>query len=194
MVGVKQFCVDEALDKALFVFWQKGYEATSVRDLLENMGIQKGSFYATFSSKRDVYIKALRQYCLKTTTAIRQMLLDADSPKDALRGLLQSKVAGCSTMAGKLGCMGVNAAMEMAPTDSEVAELMQKFFLQEEKILQETIEKAQKLGQISSSVEAEAAAKAIFSILMGMNILGRAQVSAEHQTSIVGQAMRLLEA
>lgn len=194
MVGVKQFCVEQALERALAVFWQKGYEATSMRDLLEAMGIQKGSFYATFNSKREIYIEALKHYCLTANRALHQILVDTDQPKQALHTLLLNKVEECSAAEGTLGCMGVNAAMETAPSDPDIAELIQQFFSKQEKTLQMSITKAQRLGQTAEDIHIEGVAKAIFAILMGLSIQGRAKVSSAHQAQIVDQAMRLLKA
>ena len=192
MAGVKQFCVDEALEKALVVFWQKGYEATSLRDLLEQMGIQKGSFYATFSSKRDVYIKALKHYCEKQNSLL-QKTTESGSPKDVIEGLLKSKVEACATGSGSMGCMGVNAAMELAPCDSEIAELIKTFFSKQENTLKDLLQRGQDNGQLSSSIDVDGVSKTLFALLMGMSILARARVDSDPQATIVKQVLRLLE-
>lgn len=75
MARPKEFNPAEALDKAMHVFWRKGYEATSMEDLLTAMDINRGSLYATFGNKRELFLKAMDLYCTKGSVGARISLL-----------------------------------------------------------------------------------------------------------------------
>ena len=88
----KQFNVDDVLDKAMRTFWSRGYEATSVQDLVECTGINRGSLYATYGDKRELFLASLRHYDQNVRQALVKGLERECGPREAIRRLFQAFV------------------------------------------------------------------------------------------------------
>lgn len=118
----RQFDENAVLERAMKVFWEKGYEAASLPDLLAAMGLTRGSFYKAFKDKRSVYLAALRFYGEKVVSnAIR--MLEADEPPsghERIRQLFASQIALMKTPQARRGCFLCKAAVDRAPHDREV--------------------------------------------------------------------------
>ena len=123
MARPREFDVDEALQRALEVFWQQGFAATSMQDLVAAMGIQKASLYATFGDKHTLYTTALRRYQQETLDELTEHLAKAASPLAAITEFVD-EVVEHTARDGRRGCLCVNANTELAPHDAEVAELL----------------------------------------------------------------------
>jgi TetR/AcrR family transcriptional repressor of nem operon len=187
----KQFVVDEALAKAEHVFWRQGYDATSMEHLLQCMGIQKGSFYATFGSKHEILMAALELY-IKDRRAFAEELLAEPSGLAALKRHLDG-VSTESCGEGRVsGCFIVNVALELAPRDAAVRDLVQKALAGQEALYAALLEKAKRAGEISGELDATATAKTLLSIVLGLRVLARAGISEETIRSIRAQAAELL--
>jgi TetR/AcrR family transcriptional repressor of nem operon len=115
-----EFDRNSARDRALLLFWEKGYQATSLADLLAAMAIGRSSFYAAFSDKKTLFIECLDLFSERT-----QMLLQRAStrlpPFDALQDFFERNFTGSRTARAKLGCMLVNTVLEMAGVDDELS-------------------------------------------------------------------------
>jgi TetR/AcrR family transcriptional repressor of nem operon len=116
-----EFDTERALDRALLLFWRKGYQATSLADLTEAMGIGRGSFYAAFGDKRALFEACLERFARRT----RGILLDAmrdRPPLDALQFFLERHLHGHDPRSASLGCMLVNTVLELAAVDDALSE------------------------------------------------------------------------
>jgi len=115
------FDLDKARDKALLLFWQRGFQATSLSDLLETLGISRSSFYAAFGDKRALFVTCLDLFAKRT----QQVLLKAKTdkpPLDALQFFFERHLKGPARGNASLGCLLVNTVLEMAGVDDELAE------------------------------------------------------------------------
>jgi TetR/AcrR family transcriptional regulator, transcriptional repressor for nem operon len=115
-----EFNRSAALDKALLLFWRKGYQAASLADLLQTMAISRSSFYATFGDKRSLYIECLDAFGKRT----RDILLRARSdnaPLSALRTFLEYTATGQPRPRSDWGCMLVNTVLELAGVDDDLS-------------------------------------------------------------------------
>ena len=186
----KQFDIEAVRQKAMIAFWTRGYENTSMQDLLDAMGIQRGSFYDTFKSKHDALLGALHRY----DAGRKEMFSKAASGKSA-RGIIERFFRNVATEAqsddGRRGCLLVNCALELAPRDPKVAEIVNRAFDETRSFFQSTIERGQSAGEISAAVNAKETAQTLLGLLLGMRVLARAgSVSAVN--TIAGQAVALL--
>jgi len=117
----KAFDVDEALHRALELFWLQGYHATSLPDLVDHMGIGRQSLYDTFGGKRQLFLRALDRY---TDVLMGGALRELESPNagpEAIDRFLRATVAYQTGKPLRTGCFMVNSAMELAASDREVA-------------------------------------------------------------------------
>jgi len=186
----KAFDVDAALEKAGDTFWSNGYKATSMRDLLDAMGIQKGSFYDTYGSKKEAYLRALEQYI--ETRAVAPGARAGQTPRQALELHLEQVFKECIGPDGHRGCMVVNCALELAHSDEEARIAVQKAFKIHENFLLERIEAAQEAGEVAAEIDAPATAKAILAMVMGMRVYSRAGASRATLRTLTDQALALL--
>ena len=188
----KQFDVDAALQTAGETFWSRGYVATSVRDLLNAMGIQKGSFYDTYGSKREIYLMALRQHIEARSAGFRERYAHR-APRQALEAHLNDILEECVSANGRRGCMVINCALELAHSDTVAQKAVGRAFKIHEKFFTERIVAAQEVGEISVEIDAAATAKAILAIVMGMRVYSRAGTSKATLRSLVDQALALID-
>src|SRR3990172_6240491 len=115
----KNFDVGETLEKAMQTFWAHGYEATSMQDLVDCTGVNRGSLYATYGDKRTLFLAALRMYDEKMR---RQLLADIEAryqPREAIRRMFEVFLANVSERGGNRGCFLTNTALELASHDAE---------------------------------------------------------------------------
>lgn len=118
----REFDVDEALDRAMRVFWAKGYEGTSLDDLLAAMRIGRGSLYKAFTDKRSLYLATLRRYDAEVVgRAVRELRGGAGDGKERIARLLQSVADAVENGNDRTGCFLCNASVDQAPHDESVA-------------------------------------------------------------------------
>jgi TetR/AcrR family transcriptional repressor of nem operon len=192
MARVKQFDVDGALEKAGETFWERGFEATTLSDLLDSMGIQKGSFYATYGSKREAYLRALEQY----TSQRYQELVDrvrGFGPVPALRTLFEWFARDCTGDGGRRGCFIINCALEVAHEDAEAQAIVQKNFKAYERLFRNLIAQGQEDGDIEASIDAPATAKTMMAIVIGMRVFARSGAPRSTIEALAHQAGALLD-
>jgi TetR/AcrR family transcriptional repressor of nem operon len=120
MARPREFDTLDALDRAMELFWTKGYEATSLQDLIDGMTVSKSSFYDTFGSKHDLYVMSLGRY-IETVLAGAVARLESDEPgHQAILGVFDRLVRELTTPAGARGCFLDNGAVELALDDAQV--------------------------------------------------------------------------
>jgi len=113
----KQFDSDDALMRAMEAFWGRGYEATSMQDLVSCMGINRGSLYATFGDKRALFLAALRRYDAHYRQDWLSALRQANGPKATILAAFDDAVEAALGRKGRRGCFLVNTALELSPHD-----------------------------------------------------------------------------
>ena len=192
MPATKQFDPQQAVIDAMHVFWTKGYEATSLTDLLAAMGINKGSFYDTFHSKYDLYMLALEEYLTQRFATFKSSVQDCN-PREAILKLLQCVKEEClSEDAGK-GCFALNCALDRAPLDPKALAKMQHTFDFHQEIYREFIQQAQANNLIARAVDPTRTAKVLLGLTMAMRVYGKVKAPEstfdalyEHAASILG--------
>ena len=174
-------------------FWKRGYEATSLNDLLDCMEIQRASLYNAFGDKHSLFLETLRRYdvvCRRADVARRMQL---PSPRQAILGLFQDAVTEVVKHGSRNGCFLINTALELAPHDPEVAEVVREAFTHmEQKFFRKMIEKGRAMGEIDKSVVPTSTARALLSLLIGLFVLSRSRPEKLLLESIAKQAEGLL--
>jgi len=188
----KQFDVDEVLDKAMRIFWNRGYEATSMQDLVDSTGINRGSLYSTYRDKHALFLAALRRYA---ETIHHRRLVDLEStygPREAIR---QSFLAFAQQMSegGNGGCFLSNTALELAAHDPEAGRVVAQAQTQTEEWFARMIRKGKAVGEISRNVNPEETASALLASLIGLSVLTRSRPEATLLKNIVDDTIRRLE-
>lgn len=188
----KQFDTDVALEKAMNVFWQHGYEAASLSELLRQMGIGKKSLYDTFGNKQSLFLKALEHYANITIGDIRDRLSADGSPLANLKRLLRHWQA-VNGRPGSCGCMlGTNIA-DFNTDDAAIAQIMRAYLQQVEDTFAATLVRAQSLGEISPEADPRNLARLLLCTVQGMALLSRVMCDETMLKGAVDAAISLLE-
>jgi len=188
MARPQEFDTAEALHQALDVFWRKGYEATSLADLLEAMDISKSSLYATFGGKRELFITAFDAYRDERTIEMYQILTKGLA-REAINQFFRKIILDAGNGDSSRGCMSINQAVEMAPYDDEIRERVFDDFARIEKALTEAIKRGQSDGSLKNKNTANQLAQLLVMAFPGLQVMARA---AGNTKKVEGQLKLLL--
>ena len=174
MARHKEFDRDEALHKAMEVFWSRGYEAASIQDLVEHMGINRQSLYDTFGDKHALYLQALDRYREVEARKMFELLERSDSVKKALRQLFQGVVEGSFCDGQRRGCFIGNAMSELAGRCKETADRACSNMAAAEGALYRALLRGKKEGEIKGGRDLRAVARFLYSSLQGLQLMAKA--------------------
>ena len=190
MPRTKEFRPDEALDAAMHLFWSKGYGATSMRDLLDGMGIGRGSFYDTFGDKHALFLNALDRFEEVRTSWIDGSL--EDSGLFGIEEVFRRTVDGLVGFEPRRGCLLANTAVELAPCDQEVAARISRYVRRTETAFEGAIVRAREAGEIPEHRDPKVLARFLVSNLHGLRVLARAGVERRTLEDAAGVAIDAL--
>ncbi|MGD9830594.1 MAG: TetR/AcrR family transcriptional regulator [Hyphomicrobiaceae bacterium] len=188
----KQFNKDEALDKAMQAFWMHGYEGTSMQDLVDCTGVNRGSLYATYGDKHALFLAALRSYDQRRRTMLGE-LEGRYSPREAIRRLFAGIVDEASPSGSNRGCFMTNTALELAAHDPEVKTLVAAAQEDVEAFFLRMIRRGKAEGAIGAHVKPQETSRALLASLLGVLVLVRSRPDRGVLQSITADAMRRLE-
>jgi TetR/AcrR family transcriptional repressor of nem operon len=168
----KQFDPDVAVDKAMAVFWRKGFAGTTPQDLVGELGIGKGSLYHTFDSKRALFELALRRYVDLRVAGLEATLRGRGSTRSRLRRALLRLAEVDADTAGR-GCLAVNTATELAGTDPAAADAVRQLFDRIEDAFAAVIEEGRRRGEIASEHSPRQLASLLLTSFIGMVVVAK---------------------
>jgi len=188
----KQFDVDETLAKAMRTFWERGYEATSVQNLIDSTGINRGSLYGTYGDKRALFLAALGKYDKDVRRKILGELETDHSPRNAIRELLVCFSTSLLEKGDTAGCLMTNTALELAAHDPEIRRIVAHAQEQIEDFFHRMILRGQELGEMSPALDPQRVAKGLLASLSGLLVLIRSRPDEALLVSIIEDAMAKL--
>ena len=187
----KQFDPQEALGRAMQLFWAKGYAATGMAELQEQMGIGRKSLYDTFGNKRELFIKALQLY---SDRVVRKILVELDkegSPLGNVRRVMRM-LQERHSMPESTGCL-LGVSMAQCPThDTEMAEVLRRHLKGVEAAFYKTFKRAQDVGELDGNTNIRDLARLYMGIQQGLALIGRVQDTPAVPRSIVNAALAAL--
>jgi len=172
MTRKREFDSELVLNKAMHLFWGKGYRSTSLDDLLEVMEISKSSFYEAFGNKHDLFLASIKEYFRCTVKSMIDRLQVEGPFIDALNDIFDNIIE--LSIASRSGCMLANSAIEMSPHDDEVDQLIASSIKQVEDAWYKAISRAQKKGEISADKKPRALARFIVGSINGLMVISKA--------------------
>jgi TetR/AcrR family transcriptional repressor of nem operon len=194
MARHKEFDRDEALQKAMEVFWERGYEATSVRDLVGHTGVNRQSLYDTFGGKHALYLAALDRYREVEGGKMFELLAGRGSVKKALRRLFEGVVEGADEGGGRRrGCFMGNATAEMAGRCPETADRACGQLAAAEGALYRALLHGRKTGEIKNVRDPRAVARFLYSSLQGLQVMAKATPDRKVLRDIVRVTLSVLD-
>ena len=176
MARPKEFDRDAAVERAMFVFWRKGYAATSTDDLLGAMKIGRQSMYDTFGGKHRLYLEALERYQLESVAGNIGRLRSTASPLAGIEALVVGIIASDKSVRER-GCMGVGSIGEFGNTDPDLVTLRAKSGGAQHRALIERLRHAQAANEIGANVDIERAARFVETTMFGLQVAAKAGAS-----------------
>ncbi|MGB9989548.1 TetR/AcrR family transcriptional regulator [Massilia sp. SM-13] len=190
MARPKEFDRDLALRKAMMVFWEKGYAATSAADLVQAMGIGRQSLYDTFGDKHQLYLEALALYSEASVAELVQSMRAA-RPLEAIEAMLMAFAARPEEQ-NALGCMGINSICELGLQDEAVNAVRARSGAPLRTSLIALLEQAKAAGDADPALDPAAGADFILATLAGMKVIAKGGADAQALRSVGALAVQAL--
>jgi TetR/AcrR family transcriptional repressor of nem operon len=191
MARPRTFDEDAILDRAMLLFWRKGYEATAMSDLVEELGLGRGSIYAAFGDKHQLFVRALSRYLGRQDTLLTTAF-DADGPALAQLRAVLDRLLSADAACGNAGCFSVNSIAELLPRDEEVARLAQRSLRVAEETFTRQLERAARDGELSATVTPEAGARLLLTLVQGIQIVRKVDPDPARTAAGLDSAFALL--
>jgi len=190
MAGQRQFDRDEVLDHAVAVFWRNGYQATSIQDLVEATGINRGSLYTTFGDKQGLFLAVLERYSERFGRPMMAELNDPN-PRRAVERMLEAIVRRTSDSRWPRGCLFTNTSLECPSAGDDISRKIAEQIGQQESAIYQVLRKAQAEGLIGQSQDARALARFFVGVAHGLNAVNKAAPDPAILKDMVKVAMRV---
>ena len=190
MARPRSFDPDEALDLARDVFWQNGFQGTSLDDITAATGLAKPSLYAAFGDKNALFLKVLDRYHASIVANAERALSQGPSARDAIERWLTGFVPYCSGTKGIRGCLSVNTAADGISDQKDVRDRVEGFNRKLEQLLSNRLRADR--AQFSDAFDPDAAAHTIMAIYLGLMIMAKDAPAAARVRATLNQALKLL--
>lgn len=185
----RAFDRDDALDRAMRLFWRRGYEATSVSELTEAMGITPPSLYAAFGDKKRLFLEAVDRYQSGPGSFAQAALCEAPTAEAAMRRLMMGTIDSFFAPNGTKGCMVVLAATNCTTESSDILEELAGRRRLAERLVRDRIAAGRDAGEFSADTDVDALASLIITTLYGLSIKARDGASRASLRKVVEQVM-----
>jgi len=188
----REFDMDATLDKAVRIFSERGYHATSIGDLTTAMGLASGSVYKAFKDKRAVFLAAFDRYKAVRDQKLREAVGTSGSGRERIERALAFYAEASHGAEGRRGCLVVGTAAELAIFDEEVARLVAAAVDRNETFMADLIRQGQADGSIPTHVDSAVTARLMLCLVQGMRVVGKTGRSRDKMAAIVRVAMKTL--
>jgi TetR/AcrR family transcriptional repressor of nem operon len=173
MARPKAFDVDDALERAMELFWRQGYQATSLPDLVQHMGIGRQSLYDTFGGKRQLFLQALDRYAAVMIGGALGRLERPGASIDDLTAFLEAVVAYQTGKQVRTACLMINSAMELAVSDREVTRRASAHHQRMEDAFRRVLEHAAAQDDIHPLLPVDTVARHMVATILGMVVAAK---------------------
>jgi TetR/AcrR family transcriptional repressor of nem operon len=193
MGRLKAFDEDKVLDRAVDCFWLRGYEATSVRDLAERMGIGGTSLYNAYGDKRALFIAALARYADRSMRERIARLEKSERPTRAIRAFLAEIIDRSLEDPDRKGCLLVNSALDVAPHDAAIGRVVADYLGELRAFFRRNLKAARAAGRVSRQTDPDELAGHLLGVVLGIRVLARTRADRAQLEAVARPALRLLD-
>lgn len=193
MPRTKTFQPENVLNRAMYLFWEKGYDNTSLNDLLKVMGISRQSMYDTFGDKKQLFLQVLGQYEKKMKESMNQLLISHDTSLNAIKGHFISTLATINLQPKRKACLMANTAMELAFQDDEIITKVKNYMEMYMKAFLHALTIAKNNKEITNEINLEATAKFLTTNLHGLGIMAKCGASEDDLNQIIEVTLSVID-
>ena len=173
MVRTREFDPATALAKAVEVFTSKGFSDTSMDDIVRATGVSRYGLYGTFGNKRELFEEALEKYADSMGRQSYLRLLEPDASIGHIRAIFDERIGAMCESGDNMGCMIAHTAVELAPHDPEIKQMLQKFLKRMSKAFSIGLESARERGEVKKDLNLREAGDYLTGAMFGLGILAR---------------------
>ena len=188
----KEFDEKEALGKAMQLFWHKGYNGTSMQDVLDTLGLSRSSLYRTFTDKHTLFLKALANYQQFSSSEIKNVIDEDDTAKETIKKLLNFIAEVVLHDEQHKGCFMLNSEVEISLHDKVVHDMVLESDRDIEDIFYHVLKKGQKNGEISKTQDPRAMARFFLNTAKGIRVTAKSNSDKEVFKDIISLALIIL--
>ena len=189
MARTREFDPADVIEKAVLLFWEKGYADTSMDDLVKHTGISRYGIYGEFGNKREFFIKALQHFHLKFSHDLIQNLDDPDAGLAELRGYYERLIDHAKTAEARMGCFMCNTAVELASSDEGIGEQLDAMFEGLRLVFRNALGNAQARGELPAEMDLEEYASYLLGVQMAMAMMVRSGFGEERMKPFLKVAL-----
>jgi TetR/AcrR family transcriptional repressor of nem operon len=193
MVRTRTFDPGTALTQAVELFSSKGYSETSMEDIVKATGVSRYGLYGTFGNKRELFEQALDRYADGMGKQSFLRLLEPDASLDHIRAIFAERVEDMCCQEEHKGCLFIHTAMQLAPQDEDLREVLRKFMKRMGKAFSVGLESAKARGEIRQDIDVEDAGELLTSTMFGLAVLGRTGFKRETLDGIVDNTLGAMQ-
>jgi TetR/AcrR family transcriptional repressor of nem operon len=194
MARPREFDAEEALDQVMRVFWDQGYQASTLADLTKAADVRKQSLYSVFGDKRSLFLKSLTLYRHQILSSARKVLGAADSPLEGIARLMRYAARPLGPKDGPSGCLMANTALELGLRDSDVAAELKRMFRAMEEMLTAAVKQGQQRGEITTRFDSAAIGQSLANTINGLRILQSTGATSQQLKTVVELALAAIRA
>ncbi len=193
MPRVKLFDKNEALNKAMHLFWKQGYSATSIQDLVNHLGINRASIYDTFGDKEKLFFSAFENYRKTNTDAIAKFFESQSNVREGFQKLFEFSIDESIRDADKKGCFVVNTTTELIPGDEKIVKIVRENKKTFERLFFDYLKHGEAHGQIPEGKDLKALASLIYTLYNGMRVISKVETNKKELMNSVKTVLVLLD-
>jgi TetR/AcrR family transcriptional repressor of nem operon len=193
MARIREFDPDEALDKAMKVFWQKGYANTSIEDLVSATGVNRYGLYDEFENKHGLFLAALDHYQNAVVGMLFGIVERPDASLTEIRAYFAKLVKLSSSEMGKLGCLMASCASEVAPHDERAANKVEEFRARLQLGCRNALSNAKAAGEFPAQFNVEPVADFLTGVMQGLSVMARSNTNPKVIKNVAEVALSHLQ-
>jgi len=193
MARLKAFDEERAIDAAVDCFWMRGYEATSVRDLAEAMGIGGTSLYNAYGDKRALFTRSLERYANRSMRERIARLEAGHRPKEAIAAFIDEIVERSLKDPDRKGCLLINSALDVAPHDAAIGRVVSGYLDEIRSFFRRNLVAARQAGQVPKKIDADSVATHLLGVIAGIRVLARTGAGRRRLEDVARPALALLD-
>ncbi|MEM9362453.1 MAG: TetR/AcrR family transcriptional regulator [Bacteroidota bacterium] len=193
MPRTKQFDEKEVLNKAVELFWKKGFHATSMQDLVSHLGINRASLYDTFGGKEELFKKAFQEYRNSSSDTVKRLLTGESSVKVGFEKLFDFAIQETVNDESRKGCFVVNTTTELIPGDESIQSILCENLENGAEMFASVIQDGIDRGEIDGSKNAKDIGLMLFTFYNGFRVVSKIDANPENLQSMVATALSVLD-
>jgi len=193
MPRVKTFDKQKVLEQAMELFWEKGYAATSIQDLVSHLGINRASLYDTYGGKEELFRKSFTHYRKNGIERMTSFFANQPDVRKGFKILFEEAIEEAVQDPARKGCFAVNTATELIPGEEGVAKALLENKHALEELFSNYLKQGEESGQLKSGKDWEVIASMLYTYFNGLRVITKIEQNSTKQKQTVAIALSLLD-